>query len=80
MPKSATDSIPDFLAHLAEEDKAFLNVNTKHIKTTYAMIEYIRNNLKNSMVKVNKEIKEGKILLGPTETKNEQENGEKTIT
>ena len=47
MPKSATDSIPDFLTHLAEEDTDFLNMNPKHIKTTYAMIEYIRNNLKN---------------------------------
>ena len=66
MPKSVTDTIPRFLQVLGEDDSMFKNINPKHIKTTYAVIEYIRRALKNSMTKVKKDIKEGRILPGQT--------------
>ena len=65
MPASATATIPQFLLTLAEDDSEFKDLKPKHVKTTYAMFEYMRNQLKNSMVKIKKEIKDGKIVPGP---------------
>ena len=66
MPKSATLSIQDFLQVDAFKNTAFENINGKSIKTKYALIEYIHNCFKYSMTKVEKEIKDGSIVIGPT--------------
>ena len=65
MPKSATQTIQSFLEVLVDGDTNYKNFNKKHINTSYALMEKIRLSLRNSMDKVEKEIKEGIIVIGP---------------
>ena len=70
--QSSTKRIPGFIEHLAEDDPDFGKIKASHMKTTYAFIEALRVEIKNSIAKINKEIKEGKLL--PDTGKNEEKS------
>ena len=54
--ESSTAQIPGFIAHLSQTDQEFGKIKPAHIVTTHKLIEAIRLELKNNIVKIKKDI------------------------
>ena len=54
--ESATALIPDFVEIMGKTDSAVAKLKTQHIKTNTKFVDYIYQNLKNKITKVQKEI------------------------
>ena len=51
------------MAYLGQHDPVIAKVKEKHMKTSHRFIECVRLELKNNITKVEKEIKEGMIMV-----------------
>ena len=60
--QSSTERIPGYIQYLTDFDSDFGKIKPGHMKTTYGFIEELRVQIKNSITKINKEVKDGKLI------------------